>query len=447
MARKDDSGLAEYAAESKVAPFDELRYEIGALINSRDELTETSDDKGTRTELSQRIQQDTAAKITGSPFEQIMYALSKGEMPQQTFPKGSVAATQRVLTEHSTDTTFERNVTERLVPLPEELKEDVARYFGKKDDKPKRQRRKKKDAAASTDEGTSEPQYNEEQYRLQEVYARAQKQLADPATSSDRREAAQRTIDNSTELMAQHAAAREAGINTDKGVDYSRHLGTINGTRVGNENVERHLKQIKAAAEKDPYAAVSDDVKRKLEDEEQGEHSASEAVRKANEQQLQKAAGVKPNEVKQEIAAPAPGTVQKPTSAGISSANVSPAEAAALSPAGSAQAPVSAAVAAAPLQAAIPETEMTRPDAEPLGRVKAMAADMPYGAAPAAGAASGGGAGGGNMTINGTLTLSGLQEAILNAQGSQVMQTEGGAPVVVDPGMRAQTPAPSKRVI
>jgi hypothetical protein len=42
-----------------------------------------------------------------------------------------------------------------------------------------------------------------------------------------------------------------------------------------------------------------------------------------------------------------------------------------------------------------------------------------------------------NMTINGTLTLSGLQEAILSASGNQVVQTEsGGAPIVLDPAAR-----------
>jgi len=49
---------------------------------------------------------------------------------------------------------------------------------------------------------------------------------------------------------------------------------------------------------------------------------------------------------------------------------------------------------------------------------------------------SGGGNNGGTqkLTINGTLSLQGLTEAILNASGEQPIQTEGGgAPVVPGP--------------
>ena len=54
-----------------------------------------------------------------------------------------------------------------------------------------------------------------------------------------------------------------------------------------------------------------------------------------------------------------------------------------------------------------------------------------------------GGGGSGNMSISGTLSLSGLQEAIMSAQGQQVIQTEGGAPVVADPMLsRSAGPAP-----
>ena len=55
-----------------------------------------------------------------------------------------------------------------------------------------------------------------------------------------------------------------------------------------------------------------------------------------------------------------------------------------------------------------------------------------------------GGGGSGNMNISGTLSLSGLQEAIMSAQGQQVIQTEGGAPVVADPMLsRSAGPAPA----
>jgi hypothetical protein len=76
-------------------------------------------------------------------------------------------------------------------------------------------------------------------------------------------------------------------------------------------------------------------------------------------------------------------------------------------------------------------------------RVHAMSADtvMSGAAGSTATATPASGAQSGSMTINGTLTLSGLQEAIMSAQGAQVMQTEGGAPVVIDPAMTPRAAA------
>ena len=67
-----------------------------------------------------------------------------------------------------------------------------------------------------------------------------------------------------------------------------------------------------------------------------------------------------------------------------------------------------------------------------------------FGAPSAQAPAGAGAASGGSMTINGTLTLSGLQEAILSAQGSQVMQTDGGAPVIMDPILQHRAPSAPK---
>lgn len=382
--------LTKRATESKDAPFDELGAEVG--VDSQSNTTVVND------ELDDTIKQEKAAEITGSPLEQIMYALSKGEMPAQTFTKGSMAAHQIVAKN-------DELVAERLVPLPDSLKD------------------------AATNYGVAKRDPNEEQYRLQGVYAENHARYA-AATTDSEKENAERHKKSGIALMGQHNAAREAGIDTTDGVRYDEHEGTINGKKVGKDVVDRHVRLLQEKAAKDPLAIVSDDVQKTLK---LGKYSESEAVKTANEEQLKKTAGVSsPAEQK----------------TGVSSANVSP-EAAAKTAADAAQAaaqgPVAAAVGADSLAAAVPETEMTRPNSAPINRVQAMAADTPVGPAPGAGAGGGNcGAGGSSMTINGTLTLSGLQEAILNAQGGQVMQTDGGAPVVIDPIMQQRTAAPPK---
>jgi hypothetical protein len=278
--------------------------------------------------------------------------------------------------------------------------------------------------------GTETRDPNKEQYRLQEVYAENHARYA-AATTSVERKNAERHKKAGITLMAHHNAAREAGIDTKSGAYYDEHAGTINGKKVDKDAVDRHVRLLEEKAEKDPLSIVSDDVQKTLK---MGKYSESAAVKTANDEQLKKSAG-----------APAPADKKS----GVSSANVSP-EAAAKTAADAAQAaaqgPVASTVGNAPLATAVPETEMTKPNSAPINRVHAMSANTPVGPAPVAGGGGGGmgGSSGGNMTINGTLTLNGLQEAILNAQGGQVMQTDGGAPIVIDPIKQQGVPASPK---
>ena len=290
---------------------------------------------------------------------------------------------------------------------------------------------------------------NENQYLAQEGYAQAHiNSLTSPTPLHKEAEENQKT--NNINLLGQHAAAREAGIDTSRGIDYDPHASTINGFKVDKKEIERHTLQLTEAAEKDPLAIVSDDVQRKLKIGKYDEKAtAKKAVEKANDKELEKVTGASSANVDPADAARVAGSSPEQKSSGQSASKPTETPAASSSAASAAEAGKAAAQttpATEPLAAALPDPEMTKPSAAPINRVQAMAADMPT---VAPGTAGGGGSpagmgSNGHLTINGTLTLSGLQEAILSGRGAQVMQTEGGAPIVVDPPMQAKTPAPTK---
>jgi hypothetical protein len=290
-----------------------------------------------------------------------------------------------------------------------------------------------KDAVAGYTQATQET--NDEQYRLQEVYAQSLARTAD-SPSNAARENNEKYTKTAIRQLGVHAAARAAGADTSEGIVYSQDRTKINGVAVSKEEIERHTRLLEEKAKKDPLALVSPDVQKKLKI---GKYA--DPVAKKNDDELKKVSGttsanVTPAEAAAATAATAATTTADPTQKSTATA---PATAdAPLAAAGQAQA-------SSPLSAALPDTEMTKPNAAPVSRVHAMAADTPtVSASAAAPAGASGGQSGGSMTINGTLTLSGLQEAILNAQGGNVMHTDGGAPVVIGNTSQSNSPAPAK---
>jgi hypothetical protein len=279
---------------------------------------------------------------------------------------------------------------------------------------------------------------NREQLRLQNVYADKIDRLAAATTDYDRRDAEQ-DIQTSFEQMGRHNAAREAGIDTSRGIDYDVHAGTINGKAVSPESVERHIKLLKEQAAKDPKSLLTDEIRERR----YGEKPKTAAVTAKNEEELKRANGISSANVTPEQAAAQTAAPAAAASPETKDARLTP-EAAA-----GAAVPSAEVGAADTLASALPEAKPPASSVSAVNRVQALSANMPVGpaaAAPGGGAsaAGGGGSSGGSMTINGTLALSGLQEAILSAQGSRVMQTEGGAPVVIDPTMQQGTPSAPK---
>lgn len=107
------------------------------------------------------------------------------------------------------------------------------------------------------------PAPHAEQMRLQEQYLHWQGKL-DKATDVMDREEAQRGVNGSLKLLGTHNAARAAGVDTSGGIDRDEHAQTINGKTVKNEDVDRHVRQLREQAVKDPYSIICDQVKRKL---------------------------------------------------------------------------------------------------------------------------------------------------------------------------------------
>lgn len=279
---------------------------------------------------------------------------------------------------------------------------------------------------------------NREQLRLQNVYADKLDRLAAATSDYDRRDAEQ-DIQTSFEQMGKHNAAREAGIDTSRGLDYDVHAGTINGKAVSPESVARHIKLLKEQAAKDPKSLLTDEIRERR----YGEKPKAAAVTAKNEEELKRANGLSSANVTPEQAAAQTAAPSPPASPENKTARLTP-EAAA-----GAAVPSAEIGAADTLASALPEAKPPASSVSAVSRVQSLSANMPVGpaaAAPGGGAsaAGGGGSSGGSMTINGTLALSGLQEAILSAQGSRVMQTEGGAPVVIDPTMQQGTPSAPK---
>jgi len=261
---------------------------------------------------------------------------------------------------------------------------------------------------------------NDEQMRHQEMYLHHKKKMGE-ATTDMEREAAQRGMDDSVATLGEHNAARAAGIDTTKGMITDRHAQTINGQPVKSSEIDRHTRLLKERIAKDPDSILSPAIKEK--------HGLAktpqENVKEKNDAEYKKNAGASSANVSPAAAAAA--ITQKPPAAETSKTS---------QPAGE---QTNAATQNA-LSQEISESTPAASGVSAANRVQSMPASAAFGqtSAPSSGGGAGhaGGAGGGQsngMTINGTLTLSGLQEAILSAQGAQVMQTEGGAPVVIDP--------------
>lgn len=286
---------------------------------------------------------------------------------------------------------------------------------------------------ADANKQVAEKPANDRQMQLQEQYVHWQNKLKEATNDTDRKEA-QSGIDRALNRLGEHNAAQAAGVDTEKGIRRDEHAQTINGKEVKNEEVERHVRLLKEKVAKDPHSILSQSVK-----ERHGfAKPAQEAIKEKNEAELQK-------------------------NAGTSSANVSPSDAAAATQRQPTDAeqdtgyqinkrpPIGAKDTAASEALSQTISEIA-PQAgggvSAANRVHAMSADAVMsgdsGASTAPAAASG--AQSGSMTINGTLTLSGLQEAIISAQGAQVMQTEGGAPVVIDPAMTPRAAAAPRTV-
>jgi hypothetical protein len=390
--------MAEHARQSKDAPFKDLGFEIGRKVDSEsvvenDELVKDS------------IKTTSAAEVTGSPMQQIMYGLSKGYLPTQTYKKGDVVGLQSAVE-------MDELVTDqRLTALPEDLKEGAARY-----------QETRKDEQAT--EAVEKTPAHDEQMRLQEHYLHWQDKLGKATDKMDREEA-QRGIDGTLKLLGEHDAARAAGVDTAAGIKRDEHAQTINGKTVKNEDVDRHVRLIKEKAAKDPNSILSPEIKKRHE-----KLATADTIKAMNADVLYKKLGVSSANV-------SPAAAAKPAAQTVGPAAAGPAIADAVT-----QQPLSTTVAESAPQAG--------GGVSAANRVQSMPADAIMGQASAGGssgasASSSGGSTSG-MTINGTLTLSGLQEAIISAQGAQVMQTEGGAPVVIDPAMTPRASAAPRTV-
>jgi hypothetical protein len=266
------------------------------------------------------------------------------------------------------------------------------------------------------------------------MYVHWQKKLKEAKTPEER-EAAQSGIDRSVKLMGEHNAARAAGVDTADGITRDEHAQTVNGKTVKNADVDRHVRLLKEKIAKDPNSILSDVIKEK--------HGlgapTAETVKAKNEAEMQKTAGVSSANVAPEKAAQQAREAAEQANA-VTNAKDAHTPDAEQGKSGVGR-PLSDAISEAAPQAAA--------GVSAANRVHSMSADSVFGQASGGGmsaAPSASGAQSSSMTINGTLTLSGLQEAIISAQGAQVMQTEGGAPVVIDPAMTPRASAAPRTV-
>lgn len=375
-------GSEESAAEAETwreEPFQTFSQELGAYVKGK--TTVENDEL-----IEDRVKTETPAAITGSPLEQIMYGLSKGYLPQQTFGRGTVRGVE-------TEVNLDELVTDRLITdVPEGFKDQARQYAADNIDK------------------------NDEQYRLQKQYVENHANIK-TATDPMDREAAMRLKDNAISRLGVHNAARAAGIDTKNGAYWDESAQTINGVKVNNEEVEKHIELLRQRSKEKPESLVSDAVKDSLGDKFFKafglEPPEKKTPQKANEEELKKTAG-------------------------ISSANVTTPETKDVVPsrpdAGTGS-----------LAQTLPDATQASSPSNPVNRVQSMPASAVTQVSRSMPAESGTGAGGGgSLTINGTLALSGLQEAILSAQGARVMQTDGGPPVVIDPMRQQGVPAAPK---
>jgi hypothetical protein len=277
---------------------------------------------------------------------------------------------------------------------------------------------------AVADKQVADTPAHDEQMRLQEHYLHWQDKLGKATDKMDREEA-QRGVDGTLKLLGEHDAARAAGVDTAGGIKRDEHAQTINGKTVKNEDVDRHVRLIKEKAAKDPNSILSPEIQKRHE-----KLATADTIKSMNADVLYKKLGVSSANV-------APAAAAKPAAQTVGPAVAGQVIADAIT-----QQPLSTTVAESAPQAGGGVSAANRVQSMPADAIMGQAS---VGGSSGASASSSGGSTSG-MTINGTLTLSGLQEAIISAQGAQVMQTEGGAPVVIDPAMTPRASAAPRTV-
>ena len=260
------------------------------------------------------------------------------------------------------------------------------------------------------------PQLNKEQQRLQKLYKTQQARIKDFEAQKQPNKDTIKTVEDqaarTVDLLGVHQAAQLANIDTTGGALWDQRANTINGKPISREKVDEQIALMRERAKTDPQSLMP-----------------KETVAQLNDKELKKSAGATSANVDPAAAQ----TAQKPETATVTAAPIVP----------DAKEKTADENVQKPLATTLPNTETIKPATETINRVNSMSASDVFTAGVAPGAPPQGSSAGG-MTINGTLTLSGLQEAILSAQGSQVMQTDGGPPVVIDPTMQQRTNAAPK---
>lgn len=273
--------------------------------------------------------------------------------------------------------------------------------------------------AAAGGTTATEPKLNKEQQRLQQLFKTRHEDIAELKGYKKPDEGAIKTLeeeaDDTVKLLGIHSAAQIAGIDTSKGALWDQNAGTINGETISREQVEEQIALMRERAKTDPQSLMP-----------------KSTVSQLNDTKLMETAGVTSANV-------------DPAAAQSAQKTETPKQASTETIVPDAQEKTTDANVQKPLAATLPNTETIKPETVATNRVQAMSASDIYGGG-VVGASSIPAAGGSapKMTIDGTLTLSGLQEAILSATGGQVLQTDGGPPVVIDPLLQQRTNAPSK---
>ena len=171
-----------------------------------------------------------------------------------------------------------------------------------------------------------------------------------------------------------------------------------------------------------------------------------DAVQKANDAELARTTGaegvssnnVKPGDIPQLTK---PGKKEKPSSTWFDTASAVAGQVSEALGFGSAQQPDAALAQSMPRGAETPAMQqVNRVQQLPASILNQSEAE----AYKTGRAATGGDSGGGRVELNGTLAITGLQEAIISATGSRVMDTPDGSPVVIDPPTTPKT-APAQR--